>query len=327
MKKIVLIFSLFLGLAINAQTTWIVNNNPNQYADFTTLQEAVDGASNGDVLMIQPSPDSYGNADINKQLTIVGRGYYLDANPEVVGSQWESVVGSITFINGSEGSLITGLRGSNMFIQVSDIRVSQSRLSTFNISGGTDVESLISNIELERSFLSTVSVSGYVDLVLIHNSFLGSIDSGADAYNVFAYNNVISNGNYGSHVAYSNNIFYNSGIDIDGTNNNSYNNNICDDDAPNVGGNIGNVEMSTVFVGYPSSNGYSNDDRWQLIDDPSNPAIGAGENGEDCGMFGGNTPYILSGIPEHPEVYGIYVPAVNNGNSQMNVEVKVRTNN
>lgn len=85
MKKSFFISTVLLITITSNARTYVVNNIPNSYADFTTLQDAVDGANNGDVLLIQPSPYSYGNATINKQLHIVGRSYFLESNPEISG--------------------------------------------------------------------------------------------------------------------------------------------------------------------------------------------------------------------------------------------------
>lgn len=61
-----------------------------------------------------------------------------------------------------------------------------------------------------------------------------------------------------------------------------------------------NVDMSTVFTDYTKliDNGY--------ILAPGSPAIGAGVNGGDCGVFSfdtGGYPYVLSGMPAIPAIY------------------------
>jgi hypothetical protein len=83
-----------------------------------------------------------------------------------------------------------------------------------------------------------------------------------------------------------------------------------------------NVSMSDVFVCWSSCTGYSSDGRYQLK--AGSPAIGAGSNGEDCGMFGGNDPYVLSGLPAIPAIY--YFQYFNN-NSTINVTMSVKSHN
>ena len=75
--------------------------------------------------------------------------------------------------------------------------------------------------------------------------------------------------------------------------------------------------MSTVFVGTGSTDG-----QWKLI--AGSTAIGAGVNGEDCGMFGGSNSYVLSGLPAIPAIYFFTAPA--EGGNQLPVKIKVKSN-
>lgn len=79
MKKQVLILALILvsSLNLSAQTTRIVDNNPNGIGDFTSLSAAITAASSGDILLIVPSATSYGNVSFTssgKKLTLAGGG-------------------------------------------------------------------------------------------------------------------------------------------------------------------------------------------------------------------------------------------------------------
>ena len=65
---------------------------------------------------------------------------------------------------------------------------------------------------------------------------------------------------------------------------------------------------------------YSFDAQYQLA--VNSPAQGAGVNGVDLGIFGGTTPYKLSGIPDLPLIYELNVPDEANGS--INVNIKVR---
>ncbi len=331
-----LIFTLCLlivSIATANATTYVVNNIPNTEADFTTLQDAVDGASNGDVLLIQPSPDSYGNATINKQLHIIGRGYFLEPNPEISGSTWTSNVSSLTFEVGSEGSVIEGLNevfNSIWQINTSDITLVRNHFYRVNINGpNDDTVPPISNFIINQNYIKDrIDINQKVDVVVVKNNHIGYVFAGQDAYNIYVKNNTLWSITPGENTTYSNNIQYGTANLTDaGVGTNAYNNNISAGDIPNVAGNIGNVDLSTVFVGYPSNpDGYNNDTKFQLIDDPSNPAKGAGENGEDCGMFGGSTPYVPSGIPARPSIEAIYAPAMIEDGTSINVNVRAKAN-
>jgi len=79
--------------------------------------------------------------------------------------------------------------------------------------------------------------------------------------------------------------------------------------------------MTTVFV---DSGSVSTDGDWQLRS--GSPAIGAGLDGVDCGMFGGSTPYVLSGIPAIPSIYYFIAPGSASGAEGLQVEIKARAN-
>lgn len=111
----------------------------------------------------------------------------------------------------------------------------------------------------------------------------------------------------------------------------------------NTGANSGNVfsvVLANVFVGYPTMpttggvNNFSLDGRLRLRAQgtPINPAIGAGQivgssTATDCGIFGGSTPYTVSGVPPIPVFYQLGASsAVTVGNSYI-VNFSVRNNN
>ena len=91
---------------------------------------------------------------------------------------------------------------------------------------------------------------------------------------------------------------------------------------PAGNGNQLNVNMNDVFVCYTNCAAFSADGRYQLK--ALSPAIGAGSNGEDCGMFGGTDPYVLSGMPPVPAIYYFNY---NFNNSTINVDMKVKSHN
>lgn len=90
--------------------------------------------------------------------------------------------------------------------------------------------------------------------------------------------------------------------------------------------NQANVDMSTVFVGTGSYDGF-----FKLK--VGSPAIGAGygstvQTPVDAGMFGGgSTAYVLSGIPAIPSIYFFANQPVGSNSDPIDVQVKVRSNN
>ncbi len=78
--------------------------------------------------------------------------------------------------------------------------------------------------------------------------------------------------------------------------------------------------MTTVFI-----TGGSTDGKYQLKE--GSPAKGGGLNGVDCGVFGGSTPYVLSGIPPGPSIYEASAPASAPKGAGLSVTLKIKSHN
>ena len=143
------------------------------------------------------------------------------------------------------------------------------------------------------------------------------------ANDLYLYNNVI----WGDCVTYYTEILNNiliSGTYSGGGDLMMYN--ICDGtqypvDPPELN-NQQNIDMSTVFTDYIKyiDNGY------ELA--PGSPAIGAGVNGGDCGVFSydtGGYPYVLSGMPAIPAIYEATVDPI--VGSSLPVNIKATSHN
>lgn len=215
-------------------------------------------------------------------------------------------------------------------INTNNITIRRNKTGNINVNGPTDAnEPSIGSIFIENNYSGNLIVRYKVDFVVANNNFFAdTANSGTDHYNVYILNNVINRYMNGYNFIYSNNIQLSGGFTINGNSNSAHNNNISAGSAPNVAGNIGNVDLSTVFIDHPNNNDYDTnpDTRFQLINNFNNPAKGAGENGEDCGMFGGSTPYVASGIPSRPSVYAIYMPAKVESEGGINVSIKAKSN-
>ena len=108
--------------------------------------------------------------------------------------------------------------------------------------------------------------------------------------------------------------------DVTGSNNFYYNNISDISQFGNENGNQQNVDMNTVFVDHTS--GVDNG----LILAPGSPAIGAGFEGVDCGIFGGNNPYVLSGIPPIPSIFEITQIGIGSVATPIQVNFKAKSN-
>jgi hypothetical protein len=330
-KTFILVMSLLAFASLNSSAKiWRVNN-AGLPADFTTLQAAHNAASvaAGDTLHIEPSMVSYGNLTSTKKLVIIGPGYFLNENPNQQANPATATADNLTLQPGSGGTVISGLTVTGeIFIRTGSITVSRNNItgktikltrdysySDIIISGNYDIGSIVLDGIVGNTLVTNVFIlNNYISIIGFNTQFSGVI-----ANNIFTHQY-----NTANYFIIKNNICTNTdgGIVFDGISN-TISNNISAGGVgfPEGNGNQNSVNMTTVFVG---SSGNSTDGQWQLK--TGSPAIGAGLNGEDCGIFGGASPYHLSGLPKIPSIYLLSAPAASNGNT-LSVTISVKTNN
>ncbi len=308
-------------------SVWRVSNVSNADAHFTGITEANNSTmvQSGDTLYIEPSSVSYGSASITKSLTLIGNGYFIAENPETQANTNKSEFSTLTFGQGSEGGAIMGCNLVSLSINTSNIRAER------NFIGYVTISSNVSNIVVMQNYVkysaggSLITVFDNASNLIISSNYIennaGLANSRAISMSSFSSaifeNNVIYNG-----VTIYNSTFYNNILRAGNfvPENSVYTNNIGNDNQfGNQNGNQQYVNMEDVFAGTGSTDG-----KWQLK--PYSPAIGAGTGGQDCGMFGGSNPYILSGIPPIPAIYE-YIQIYNTADQEVEVTFSVKSNN
>ena len=83
-------------------------------------------------------------------------------------------------------------------------------------------------------------------------------------------------------------------------------------------GNLSVDDMEEVFVTSGTTDG-----RLQLAE--NSPARSSGFEGVDMGIFGGPTPYVLSGLPAIPAIYFFSAPGVGTEADGLRVRLKVKS--
>ncbi|HRY33180.1 MAG TPA: hypothetical protein P5531_09470 [Bacteroidales bacterium] len=301
-----------------------VNSAPGSAAAYSSVQAAHNAASSGDTLYLECSAVSYGNLDCTKSLTIIGSGYFLGQNPQTQASPASAYIPFIQFNASSAGSSVTGLSIGQIYLYTSDILINRNYL-TGNNAIYQATGSPIGNIIITQNYFHTgaywntsINFPYPANNILISNNYLFGGISSTGSFSAVITNNVVS-GSINCHNAIIKNNIHTAG---------SFTNNNCsisfnlgyNNDFGNQNGNQSNVNMSNVFLG---STGNSTDGQWQLK--PGSPAIGAGEGGADCGMYGGALPYVLSGMPNIPSIYYLNAPAI--PSNTINVSIKAKSHN
>jgi hypothetical protein len=327
-----------------------VNNNSSVTADFTTLQAAHNSSSvvNGDTLHLEASPNTYGALTCSKRLIILGTGYFLNENPNTQAVTIPSQVGGVTFNVGSGGSVIMGVdfEGNALNIFCHDIVIRRCKFSAPNganqdwTSGTINVYYLstnsniaANNIIISENYGVNIQINYPSTGILITSNLItrSSYEGEATANNCLyvnatavslVQNNIFRRGRITANNSnFTNNIMY-LGSFV-GTGNLISNNLANASQFGNTSGNQENVVMSNVFVGVGP--GISTDGQWALK--VGSPALGAGYGGVDAGIFSGQSPYVLSGLPPIPAVYFFQNQPVGSNTDPIDVQIKVKSHN
>ena len=332
-----LIFFLFLiGFTAANATSWRVNNNPAVNADFSTFEAAVAGASAGDTLYMEGSQFVYGVCTLTKPLVIIGPGYYLTENDSTQVNNLEAMFTSFTIDSTASGSKIFGCWFEDK-VYISGSEVLFARNWVYGPSGnGVGIyvgkENDVINCSVIQNFCNNIKGGYYGYNPVAHNTLIANnIIGGSVQFNGYAtcvlFNNVVRGDISVYNSILKNNIqYYTGGVGFWERENNVFEYNITSHPTMPAGtGNQTGVDPDSVFVDFDGSLGYSTDGKWQLKE--GSPAIGTGENGIDCGAFGGTSPYILSGLPAVPHIYEAIVPTSGSAASGLPVTIKVKSQN
>lgn len=338
MKKITFfLLGLIIILSYTTQAARHRVNNQGMGAQFTSMYNAVNAASSGDTIYVEGSPVAYSGFTCNKKLVIIGPGYFLSNNPETQASLYTATMGGITFNSGSAGSVIMGLKiytGSYYTgIDINDTCITVKRnwihVSSTNSDNQPSVRINSSKAIVSQNYIERTG-NGYAVFIannntgnIINNNYICHVSGGTAFNNTSTSSANLSHNILSGGISVNNaNVFNN--IIISGSfshNNSVVQNNICNATQFPLPDNLQNVDMNTVFnLTDPSPDG-----KYQLINDISNPAIGYGALGVDCGIFGGNDPYKLSGLPPVPAIFFFYAPVSGSQNSDLPSNIKIKS--
>ncbi|MDX9923865.1 MAG: hypothetical protein RBS48_03810 [Ignavibacteriaceae bacterium] len=320
MKKLLILF--FVSQIIFGGS-WRISLDPAHLPDFANLQEANDNSSvvNGDTLYIAGNPANYPTATITKKLIIIGTGYFFNDNGFYNGTtNVPATLESVTFEDGSEGSVITSCIIQHLKLNEKEILIKRNNISWIELTEYS------ASLIITQNYLGIISWTG-IEFVLnncvITNNYIYRVELGK-TNNTLVSNNTIGWGVFGSYFVFHNNIIFDHFPSLSLTDCDVRNNLIHQ---PQEGfdpalGNQVNIDMDEVFISLTVG---SQDARYHLR--VGSPAIGAGINGVDCGMFGGDNPYQLSGLPAIPIIYEMIVPTIGTIDEGLNITIKARTNN
>ncbi|MDD2331758.1 MAG: hypothetical protein PHI68_03795 [Candidatus Cloacimonetes bacterium] len=333
MNKIALTIALCVFISLVNAAIWHVNNNSAMNADFTSLQDANNdaGVASGDTIYVYGSVQSYGEVNINKQLTILGTGYFLANNPGFQHQSLEAVIGTMSLNEGSSGSLVAGLTiNDNINLNTTSLTIEGCRLLKVRVNssnciiqgcyvmiiGGYNSSTVILSNAMNTIISNTLisANNGFYGLAVASNSSATVcnciIRSPVNIYNTDFYNNILyKDSNYAISL---------------NTNNSNVHHNVFQAATGTDWSSISDPTNIVDWAGELFTLSSSPDGKFELLDSPDNPALSAGIFGQACGIFGGLSPYRLSGIPRIPSIYEFLIPSTGN---VVPIRVRAKTNN
>jgi len=329
MKNILLSGFLFICLTAQAQNVLRVNNTAGVNVPYTTIATAVAAAGVNDIILVEGSGIGYGDIVINKKVTIMGPGYFLNENTGLQAHQQPVTLSSLVLQAGASGSTISGLTigaglGGGVGFRLNganDVIIRGNKFDGYlELSYGTS-----NNILIRANYISNVQNVGCscTGIIITNNIILGNVtthENNTSSYTI-THNTILGSTFWTWNASISFNIYSASSLNPWLVNSTLYKNVFV---ATGVGDatNLQGVEASSLFVGLA---GATTDTQYQLK--AGSPAIGFGDGGVDCGMYGGSSPYKPSGIAtgQHT-IHALTVPATVVQNGTLNVKVSAKVN-
>jgi hypothetical protein len=199
--------------------------SPISGTDYSTFALAYTAATSGDTIIIFPNNDVSGT--IAKKLTIVGPGNWLDPNSTPKGNANQqafagiATVSSVTFAAGSDGCVLSGFYGGNVYIADSNITISRNRDITVNITY-TNPAATTTNLQVLQNYRVTIqqyytNASSCLNMnisnnfIYFFNTPAGNTYSGNISNNVWAYDATQSTNNLNGGAGV---MSYTSGIEL-----------------------------------------------------------------------------------------------------------------
>ena len=357
MKKISLIFILFVSLFSNA-TVRTVSNTPSTLAQFNTIQAAIDASSNGDSIYVHGSPNEYAVITItDKRVIIIGPGWAPNKNlPLGASIQGCNINGTGSSGTEIQGLIFNGQLNINSTPQPNNLRFIRNQFNPvfllLQASSGT-----YSGYLFEGNFFNSPAMIGtnsstYQNFIFQNNLIVGETSSGfhnfTNCVNVLFNHNLwycpVSGSSSGDcfggnsrFLTITNNIFVRRNAGTQNSNS-TFTNNITFNTGNNTpwasngnvdgGGNVANQDPQ--MAAQTAVNAGTNN---PLLDFtiPAGPANNTGSDGKDMGLLYdaiGSLNWAFSRGSRLPFIFSMNIvnPTIPAGGT-LNVVVEARKNN
>lgn len=334
----------------SAQNILMVDNseaNPSGSNYYSDLQEAIDAAVAGDIIYVLPSPNSYGNVEIQERegLTFIGLGYNTSAINK--NFNYGSEVGTID-VDNSSNLVFKGLQIQALYLDNSNTTDPSSNIVVNRSEVRSLVVHFVDQLSVSHSYINSLTLSNNENSAVIFRRCIinpagSSISDYKDIYNGSFENNVFFDFTIRSisNSTFKNNIFLKTqryeyadgGIKEIADRNNTFLNNFFDISLPvNEGSNFGEnnvvneaLNPTDIFADTAVSNGTNTFDmNWGMTPKLSS-LLNAGTDGTHIGPAGGIGTYQNS-IFSLPYIYDIIIPTEVKEGEDIEVTIKAKGN-
>ncbi|QSE95889.1 T9SS type A sorting domain-containing protein [Fulvivirga lutea] len=277
-----------------APKAWTVDNSPGSVADFKSLYAAVYGTSSNDTLYVMGSqiPYNVGGKLIERTRVIYGPGYFLGNNPETQASIDTAYVNQLLFKKGAEGSVVSGLDLSSLFLNnnlsyindtLTNVTLSHNRIEQLSIIDDNR-DHIISKNFIEKILfvpVFTLNTSRSYQNLEFSNNIIDTVTT--IVTRATASRNVMEN------VVFNRNTI---GLLTDSLENITLTNNIINvNEATLVASESGTIDD------FATANFENNSGTLSIDNDFQTTA--------NAGAFSGADPYVLSGLAPIPHIFAL----------------------
>ncbi len=299
MKKRIGIVALLLSLSLGSQAKILrVNNSPNIEAGYNSLSNALLDAAIGDSIYLEPSSQAYGERDaygfndmkISKQVTIIGPGYYLAENKITEYATGEAFIGGTIHV-AADNVTISGVIMSNVRIEANNVNIQRCQIlngSSTAVKINTDVNGSV----IEQCFVvGDIQGQNYPHNVMVNNNIICGNVVGLERsrieHNTFGKYNRFGTVRDLKFCTVIENIMENQSKSR--INTSAFVNNFVGD--------------FTKFMEKPD---FTLDANYRIK--LESPISTKAADGGPLGAFGGELPYVVSGLPDLPVISNVTGP-------------------
>jgi hypothetical protein len=360
MKSTVALLTLLMISVSTFAVVRTVSNDPNNPAQYNTVQAALNASSHGDTVYVNGSQFNYGDFQINRRVVLIGAGYNVPNQLNL-----PTIVGIINLfrdsgVNDASGTVIMGflincrVGPGGGSLAINNIRLIRNQLGSGACFPGVYIAGASSNWTIYNNIVRGISMDATVTNAIIQNNIFTATISGGNQSSVIIDHNIFQGNGTGltnlRFATITNNIFVRtSGNCIDASVQfNTFNNNLS------ILSSVGPTAPTNSFLGGPNTGAgnfiavdplfesvanfdfYGNTNNYRLKS--TSPVRNASTDGTDLGIYGGSYPfpsggapgsgYDTSPLPPIPQITSLNVlnSSLQPG-AQLQVNVQARINN